>query len=81
MSELYDCRLSFASALVELARRDSRVVALCNDSVGSTKLAPFREAFPDRLLDVGIAEQNMIGIAAGLANGGKLPFVSSAAAS
>lgn len=80
MSELYDCRNSFASALIAVARQNHRVVALCNDSVSSTKLTSFREVFPERLINVGIAEQNMVGIAAGLSIGGKIPFVGSAAA-
>ena len=79
-TELFDCRESFACALVEVARQDPRVVALCNDSVGSTKLSEFRQQFPKRLVNVGISEQNMVGVAAGLAIGGKIPFVSGAAA-
>jgi len=74
MSERHDCRNGFARSLLELAEQDERVVALCNDSLGSSKLEVFRERFPDRVFNVGIAEQNMIGIAAGLANGGKKPF-------
>ena len=80
MRELYDCRNSFASALIAVARENPRVVALCNDSVSSTKLTRFREMLPGRLINVGIAEQNMVGMAAGLAIGGKIPFVGSAAA-
>ena len=80
MSELYDCRNSFASAMIDVARQNPQVVALCNDSVGSTRLTGFKKLFPDRLINVGIAEQSMIGIAAGLAIGGKIPFASSAAA-
>lgn len=71
----YDCRDAFAATLVELARADERVVAVVNDSVGSTKLTAFRSEFPDRLINVGIAEQNMISIGAGLANGGLIPYV------
>jgi len=74
MSERHDCREGFARALLELAEQDPRVVALCNDSVGSSKLEGFRERFPGRLFNVGIAEQDLIGMAAGLANGGKQPF-------
>ena len=48
---------------------------MVNDSVGSSKLNNFRKAFPDRLINVGIAEQNMVGLGAGLANGGQIPFV------
>jgi transketolase len=79
MSELHDCRNAFANALEGIARDDPRVVALCNDSVSSAKLSRFAEAFPDRLFNVGIAEQNMVGMASGLANGGKIPFVAGAA--
>jgi transketolase len=75
MTTLFDCRDAFLKTLVELARADRRVVAVCNDSVGSSKLGAFQKEFPDRLINVGIAEQNMIGVAAGLANGGLLPFV------
>ena len=60
-------------------RRTTRIVAVVNDSVGSSKLGPFQERFPDRLVNVGIAEQDMVGVGAGLANGGKIPFVSAAA--
>lgn len=79
MTELYDCRNSFASALEDVARQNPQVVALCNDSISSTKLTHFGELFPERLFNVGIAEQNMIGMASGLANGGKIPFVAAAA--
>ena len=76
---MFDCRDAFAGALEELAAADDRIVAVCNDSVGSSKLGKFRDRFPDRLVNVGIAEQNMVGVGAGLANGGKVPFVSGAA--
>lgn len=76
---LHDCRDAWVAALVELAEEDPRVVAVVNDSVGSSKLGPFQERFPDRLVNVGIAEQDMVGVGAGLANGGKIPFVSAAA--
>jgi len=72
---LFDCRDAFSDALIALGRADERIVALCNDSVSSSKLGPFGKACPGRLINVGIAEQNMVGMAAGLANGGKLPFV------
>lgn len=72
---MFDCRVAFAETLIDLARRDPRVVAVCNDSVGSSNLNAFRAEFPDRLVNVGIAEQNMVGVAAGLANGGFVPFV------
>jgi transketolase len=54
------------------------VVAVVNDSIGSTKLGAFHREFPDRLINVGIAEQNMVGVGAGLANGGLIPFVCAA---
>lgn len=76
---LHDCRDAWVEALVELAAEDDRVVAVVNDSVGSSKLGPFQQRFPDRLINVGIAEQDMVGVGAGLANGGKVPFVSAAA--
>ena len=73
--ETFDCRNAFVDALVIIARGDERVVAVCNDSVGSSNLGPFKKEFPDRLINVGIAEQDMVGVAAGLANGGFIPFV------
>jgi transketolase len=78
-AQTYDCRKAFADTLVELARADERIVAVCNDSVGSSNLVGFREEFPDRLINVGIAEQDLVGVGAGLANGGLIPFVSAAA--
>jgi transketolase len=79
MSERYDCREAFQRTLVELAGADERIVAVVNDSVGSSKLGGFAKAYPERLINVGIAEQNMVGVGAGLANGGRIPFVSGAA--
>jgi transketolase len=75
----YDCRKAFAETLIALAREDRRIVAVCNDSVGSSNLGEFGKEFPDRLINVGIAEQDMVGVGAGLANGGLIPFVSAAA--
>lgn len=75
----FDCRQAFAEELIALAAENPRIVAVCNDSVGSSGLAAFQKRFPDRLINVGIAEQNMVGVAAGLANGGMIPFVSGAA--
>jgi transketolase len=79
MEEKFDCRVAFAEELIALARQDPRIVAVCNDSVGSSNLNGFQREFPDRLINVGIAEQNMVGVAAGLANGGFIPFVSGGA--
>jgi transketolase len=77
--QTFDCRIAFADELRTMARADARVVAVCNDSVGSSNLGTFAEEFPERLINVGIAEQDMVGIAAGLANGGYVPFVCAAA--
>lgn len=78
-SGLFDCRDAYVATVEALAADDARIVAVVNDSVGSSKLGKFRDKFPDRLVNVGIAEQNMVGVGAGLANGGKVPFVSGAA--
>ncbi|GAA3131919.1 transketolase [Kribbella aluminosa] len=74
----YDCRDAYVETLAQLAEADHRIVGVVNDSVGSSKLNSFRKAFPDRLINVGIAEQDMVGVASGLANGGRIPFVSAA---
>ena len=78
-AQTYDCRKAFADELIALAHEDERIVAVCNDSVGSSNLVGFREEFPERLINVGIAEQDLVGVGAGLANGGLIPFVSAAA--
>jgi transketolase len=75
---MFDCRDAYVRAVEELAEGDDRIVAVVNDSVGSSKLGKFRDRFPTRLINVGIAEQNMVSVGAGLANGGKIPFVSGA---
>ena len=75
---VFDNRVAFAETLIELATTDERIVAVVNDSVGSSNLTKFRELFPDRLINVGIAEQNMVGVGAGLANAGMIPFVCAA---
>ena len=76
---LFDCREAFSNTLIELAGEDSRVCAVVNDSVSSTRLKDFRARFPQRFVNVGIAEQNMLGVGAGLANGGMVPYVCGAA--
>jgi transketolase len=73
-----DCRNIWSKTLEDLAEADPRIVAVVNDSVGSSKLNSFQKRFPDRVINVGIAEQVMVGIGAGLANGGHIPFVSAA---
>ena len=69
-----DTRSGFGDALLELGKRNPRVVALCADLTGSVKMDKFAGAFPDRFFQVGIAEANMMGVAAGLAVGGMIPF-------
>ncbi len=76
--KLHDCRDAFTSVLEALGGENTDIVAVCNDSVGSSKLGGFQAQFPERLINVGIAEQNMVGVGAGLANGGKIPFVCAA---
>lgn len=76
--KLHDCRDAFVSVLERLGAENPRIVAVCNDSVGSSKLGGFKNLFPERLINVGIAEQNMVGVGAGLANAGFIPFVSAA---
>ena len=75
---LFDCREAWVKTLVALAEADPRIVTVVNDSVGSSKLGSFQTKFPDRLINVGIAEQTLVGVGAGLANGGFIPFVSAA---
>ena len=69
-------RESFGKALVELGKGNENVVVLTADLAGATKTSLFEKEFPDRFINVGIAEQNMIGISAGLATAGKIPFAS-----
>ena len=78
-AQLYDCRDAYMSALEEMAAADKRVCAVANDSLSSAKLKNFKTRFPDRFVNVGIAEQNMVGVGAGLANGGMVPYVCGAA--
>ena len=78
MTGKFDCREAWVKTLETLAEADPRIVAVVNDSVGSSKLGGFQKKFPDRLVNVGIAEQLMVGVGAGLANGGFVPFVSAA---
>ena len=69
-------RESFGKALVELGKENENVVVLTADLAGATKTSLFEKEFPDRFFNIGIAEQNMIGMAAGLSTTGKIPFVS-----
>ena len=73
-TEKKDTRSGFGAGLHELGKSNSKVVALCADLTGSLKMDAFAKDFPERFFQVGIAEANMIGIAAGLTIGGKIPF-------
>jgi len=77
MSEKIATREAYGKALVELGRENSDVVVLDADLAKSTKTINFGKEFPERFFDMGIAEQNMMGTAAGLAAAGKIPFASS----
>lgn len=69
-----ETRAGFGDGIHELAKENSNVVVLTADLAGSFKLGPFMKEFPERFIEVGIAEANMIGIAAGLTIGGKIPY-------
>ncbi len=69
-----DTRSGFGAGLLELGRNNPQVVALCADLTGSLKMDAFEKEFPDRFFQVGIAEANMMGLAAGMTVGGKIPF-------
>lgn len=69
-----DTRSGFGAGLSELGKTNENVVALCADLTGSLKMDAFKKAHPDRFFQVGIAEANMMGIAAGMTVGGKIPF-------
>ena len=69
-----DTRSGFGAGLAELGRKNDKVVALCADLIGSLKMDAFKDENPDRFFQVGIAEANMMGIAAGLTIGGYIPF-------
>ena len=70
-------RESYGNALVELGAENPNVVVLDADLAAATKTGMFKKAYPDRHIDCGIAECNMMGVAAGLATTGKIPFVTS----
>jgi len=69
-----DTRSGFGAGLLEAARRDERVVGLCADLTGSLMMDAFQKEYPHRFFQTGIAEANMMGLASGLAIGGKIPF-------
>ncbi|MFD2597595.1 transketolase family protein [Sphingobacterium corticis] len=73
-TESKDTRSGFGAGLLEAGRRNENVVALCADLIGSLKMNDFIKEFPERFFQIGIAEANMMGIAAGLTIGDKIPF-------
>ena len=73
-------RKGFGRGLLKAGQQDEQVVALCADLVESTQMMPFAQAFPERFIDVGVAEQNLVTVGSGMAAMGKIPFVSSYAA-
>ena len=79
MSEKHLVRKAFTDTLLALAKEDSRLIALATDSRGSVTLGDYALELPEQFVECGIAEQNAVGIAAGLANAGLHPFVCSPA--
>ena len=73
-TESKDTRSGFGAGLLEAGKQNENVVALCADLIGSLKMDAFIKEFPERFFQIGIAEANMMGIAAGLTIGGKIPF-------
>ena len=73
-TEKKDTRSGFGEGLLEAGRKNANVVALCADLTGSLKMNAFEKEFPERFYQVGIAEANMMGLAAGMTIGGKIPF-------
>jgi transketolase len=73
-------RAGFGRGLLEAAHTDKSIVALCADLTESTKMSDFAKSYPERFVEIGVAEQNLVTVAAGMALAGKIPFVSSYAA-
>ncbi len=73
-TEKKDTRSGFGAGLLEVAKQNENVVGLCADLTGSLKMDAFQKEFPERFFQIGIAEANMIGIAAGMTIGGKIPY-------
>lgn len=74
VQNMKDTRSGFGEGLLELGKNNPNVVALCADLTGSLKMNAFEDAFPERFFQMGIGEANMMGVAAGLTIGGKIPF-------
>ncbi len=75
--ELLAIREGFGEGLVLAAEKDSRIVGLCADLTESTKMLQFKKKFPDRFIEIGVAEQNLASVASGMAAMGKIPFITS----
>lgn len=75
--EYAEIRKGFGEGLVKAAEMDKRVVALCADLTESTRMEAFKKKFPERFIEMGVAEQNLAGVASGLAAMGKIPFITS----
>ncbi len=73
-TEKKDTRSGFGDGLAELGKTNDQVIALCADLIGSLKMNAFKDEFPERFYQVGIAEANMMGLAAGMTIGGKIPY-------
>ena len=73
-TEKKDTRSGFGDGLLEAGKKNDQVVGLCADLIGSLKMGAFQKEFPDRFFQTGIAEANMMGLAAGMTIGGKIPF-------
>lgn len=73
-TEKKDTRSGFGAGLLEAGRKNENIVGLCADLTGSLKMDAFQKEFPERFFQVGIAEANMMGLAAGMTIGGKIPF-------
>ena len=70
-------RKGYGEGLLEAGEKNEKVVALCADLTESTQMHLFAKKFPERFIEIGVAEQNMATVASGLANYGKIPFISS----
>ena len=75
--EYAEIRKGFGEGLVKAAEMDKRIVALCADLTESTRMEAFKNKFPERFVEMGVAEQNLAGVASGLAAMGKIPFITS----
>ena len=77
--EYAEIRKGFGEGLVKVAEMDKRVVALCADLTESTRMEAFKKKFPERFVEMGVAEQNLAGVASGLSAIGKIPVITSSA--